>query len=159
MTKSAERHEFLNECIITFVEGRPYSWFDVRDYKFSLPDAGGDATAKVRVNRSEECDRDVNNCYACGTDTWDCVDCDADPNGECEAHAAGCMLNGPWTFLGVALIAKGFGVLKKGPVKDLHESTRARLLGASAINDAGELDINDVDVVMQCALLGEVVYG
>lgn len=64
---------------------------------------------------------------------------------------------GPIT-LDIDLIAKGLGVIEKG-VKGLHPSGAARILGASAINDAGMLDVNDADVIVQAAVFGEIVYG
>jgi hypothetical protein len=57
-------------------------------------------------------------------------------------------------------IARGIGVIQKGGAElHLHDSYRSRILGASAINDSGEIDAGDADIIVQAGLFNEVVYG
>jgi len=120
MKRSAARTEFLSDCLITFVESGPYSWFAVRNY--ACPD-GGVASARLNVE---------------------------DPNAEGWKG---------WRPLTVETFARGFALLRKGPVEGLSERYRAHIIGADATNDAGALDVNDVDVVLQAATLGSIVYA
>jgi hypothetical protein len=134
--------QFLDDLVVTFVEGGVYSWFNVKDYR--CPE-GGPTTGKVRLNRSEECDA---------------ADCPL--HGEHPAQREQrrvCSSNGPWVPLNAALMQKGIDRIKAGPVEGLAESYRARLIGCDATHDAGDLDINDVDVIMQVAMLDEVTYA
>jgi hypothetical protein len=129
--RGQERSQFLNDCLITFIEGGPYSWFIVRDYKLSSSD---EASAKLLI-----------------ANPHDQSNYDADPDEEPESWLK--------RDLTVNLIAHGLNILKKGAVEGLHEAYRSRLLAADSINDAGDLDINDVDIIVQVATLGSVVYA
>jgi hypothetical protein len=42
---------------------------------------------------------------------------------------------------------------------DLHESYRQRISEAYRENDAGEIDADDADVIVQVAVFGNVIYG
>lgn len=129
-----ERHDFLVGVLMTFAEN-PYSWFNVRRYKWTLPELSG-GTAPAHPNGWSNATGEVRN------------------NLEEEGEP-----NGPWLTLDAALVEKGFELMKAGPVVGLHESGRARILGQYAILDAGNLDVNDADVILQIAVLGEVIYG
>lgn len=40
-----------------------------------------------------------------------------------------------------------------------HPSYTKRILAASAMNDASEMDASDADIVVQAGLFGEIIYG
>jgi hypothetical protein len=46
-----------------------------------------------------------------------------------------------------------------GPVKGLHDRLRARYIAAWALHDAGDIDAEDADYILQAHVLGEVIYG
>ena len=56
-------------------------------------------------------------------------------------------------------VARGLGIMAKGPVKYLGEETRNRYLTASRENDGGDIDAPDATNIIEVALFGEVVYG
>lgn len=56
-------------------------------------------------------------------------------------------------------IAKAFGIMRKGEVKYLHETSRARLLADYRELEAGDIDAVDATNLVEIALFGEVVYG
>jgi hypothetical protein len=65
----------------------------------------------------------------------------------------------PWVELKPESLRAAFERLAAGPVECLHEDTRAALLGTYFTCDAGNIDINDADALLQVLLLGKVVYG
>ncbi len=129
-------HEFLVDVLTTFAENRQYSWFDVKDYEWVRPNLEG-GTAK----RTPE--------------GW------ANAYGKVRVNRSEeGKRNGNWLPLDVELIAEGFRKIAVTPNKaDLGDQARARILGALAIQDAGMIDINDADVILQVAVLGSVIYG
>ena len=133
-----ERQEFLSDLIVNFVEGGPYSWFGVRKYAWYFPDLAG-GTAVPGPGGGPNAYAEIR------------IDPEGgEPSDETLTH---------WRPLTVETIATGFEKLKAGPIAGLNEEYRARLIGSDATNDAGELDINDVDIIVQAALLGEIVYA
>lgn len=54
---------------------------------------------------------------------------------------------------------KVFEAMLVGPVKGLHDSHRARFIGAWAIHEGGDIDATDADMLLQLLVLGDVVYG
>lgn len=132
--RSNERHLFLVDLLVTFVEGGPYSWFRVNNYKIDKPGTPGyrpgfegaiGANACARLNAE-------------------------DPNG-----GEGWL---GWRNLTVETFARGLGRLKQ-PIEGLHEDYRKRILKEASQNDAGNLDINDVDIIVQAAIYGEIVFA
>lgn len=65
----------------------------------------------------------------------------------------------PRGTVNVETIAKAFGILRKGPVKYLHESVRRRFLGMYDVPDDADFDVNDADTLLQLGILGEIKYG
>lgn len=55
-------------------------------------------------------------------------------------------------------IAAAIGRIRRGE-GSFHDSYRVRIVQASRDNDCGELDSLDCDLIVQMAVLGEVVYG
>lgn len=64
-----------------------------------------------------------------------------------------------WVFVGWSTIHAAFLRLASGPVAGLSESYRGTLLKALILNESGDLDVNDVDAIMQIALIGEIRYS
>lgn len=57
-------------------------------------------------------------------------------------------------------LARAFRRIAEGDVRQLADDYRRNISGASAVNDAGELDAYDASIVFQVALFdGTVVYG
>jgi len=139
MNRTPERQAFLTDVLTNYVEGHPYSWFDVRDYEWFQPGLSG-GTAKPAIIDGKPAPNVTGTIRV------------SDPEKD-EGHFM------PWRKLTPALAERGFARLAEGPIEGLSEECRARLLGASAIHDSGLLDVNDDDIVLQVAMLGSVVYA
>jgi hypothetical protein len=59
----------------------------------------------------------------------------------------------------VETVAKAFGILRAGPVEYMAERDRLRILLAYEDMDAGDIDGNDADSLLQLGILGAIVYG
>lgn len=60
----------------------------------------------------------------------------------------------------VSDLARAFRRIAEGDVRKLADDYRRNISGASAVNDAGELDAYDASIVFQVALFdGTVIYG
>ena len=62
-----------------------------------------------------------------------------------------------------ALVEKSLALMAAGSVKHLDDSMRARIVSIAAEHpknlDAGDIDADDADVIVQVGLFGEVTYG
>ena len=139
--RSPERSEFLDSIIITFVEGNPHSWFRTRNYDCAgwLDDSGRPVTAEVSI-------------------MWTGA---GDPPETCEEvpsmFSDETITFTPFVTLDRDLIAKGIRVIREAAL--CAPQVRAEILGADAINDAGMIDVNLADCIVQAALLGDIIYG
>ena len=141
--RTTEREQFLADIIITAVEGGVNYWAQVSAYRWhSDVLEGGTAGAVANTTATLH---------------------DMEEGGE--------------YVLTIDSIARAFTILKDATMqhdsrfgeealhtKDgkrlyLSPSRRKAYLGASAANDAGELDADDCDNIVQIAALGTVVYG
>lgn len=80
-------------------------------------------------------------------------------------------VNDPWHHCTTDTVAEAFEILAASRIvtdrlrgannKDLylHPSLATRYLGASVLNDAGDLDAGDCDNLVQIGMFGKVVYG
>lgn len=129
---SEAEQEFACDVITTFVEGGVYGWFKVRKYRWSDPflDKGTSRDAQCEVLEVEQ--------------TW---------------HGYRPMEGAEWQPLTPRAVHLAFASLMEGPVKGLHDKRRGQLIAAWVLHDAGDVDADDADVIVQVALLGEVVYG
>lgn len=66
---------------------------------------------------------------------------------------------GPWVHVDRASMVRAFSVLRSDADLSLADSIRKRLVAAWREADAGGLDASDADIVVQVAVLGDVVYG
>ncbi len=138
-TRTAERQEFLADVITTALEGGVGYWSQASEYRWFSPDLSG-GTATPGPNGTA-------NAYATlhETDT---------PDGEL----------GDALTVDVDVIARAFGKIRRAASGDLvipflsREYAR-RLRDAYDDIDAGDIDADDADVVVQVGLFGQVVYG
>jgi hypothetical protein len=68
--------------------------------------------------------------------------------------------NGPaaWHSLTVETIEKGIAKVKE-PGFQINDTLRRDILGGDTDNEAGLIDADGADVIVQAALFGEIVYG
>jgi hypothetical protein len=135
MTKrTAERETFLADIVTTAVEGGMNYWAQTSGYRWyslSLPDGGGSADPSP----------------AGGGNAYAKVHEFGDEPKVIKVHD-----------LTIETVAKGIGILKK-PETEISPYLRRTLLGADTENDAGEVDAEGADVLVQLGLFGEIVYG
>ena len=60
--------------------------------------------------------------------------------------------------VGMATIEHAMKTMRSGDV-DVHIKVLADILAADALNDASEIDAMAADIIIQCALFGDVVFG
>lgn len=63
-----------------------------------------------------------------------------------------------WHKLNANMIAKGISRIKREDIK-MRRDILSAILVADKTNDAGEIDIEAADVIIQAAMFGEIVYG
>jgi hypothetical protein len=56
-------------------------------------------------------------------------------------------------------IAHGITCIRRGDLRNLSDGRRTAILAADRHNDAGDLDSDLCDCIVQVALFGDVVYG
>lgn len=146
--RSTEREQFLADVIIGAVEGGTGYWAAVVAYGWEgLPAADVHA---VLVPDDDETDAKVDALR---------VKLGRKPSPT-EAVEAGFAYR-----VDIDTIAKGLGFVKDLPSiqpgmrAGIGSELRRTILDASRENDAGEIDSNAADVIVQAALFGEIVYG
>lgn len=110
-----EREQYLDDIIVTAVEGGIGYWAIGRDYKWS-----DDGPSSVEIMEEEE--------------------------------------GGTWHMVDRSAIRKGIGMVLSGAT-GVHESYVDTLRKAERHNDAGDIDAELADIIVQAAILGDVVYG
>ena len=131
-TRSAERTEFLGDIVTTAVEGGTGYWAQVSQYQYVL-----DGEVKVYTG-----DRVGDDTRAVLHEMNDAED---------GYKAEGLVLD-------LDAVAKGIGLIKRGEV-GVGSAIKQTILLADAENDAGYIDADGADVIVQAGLLGEIVYG
>lgn len=127
---------FCCDVLITFAE-HPYEWFQVANYRWFDPELDGGTAPPLQID---------------GVPAQNVT-------GRVRVEDPAESGWRAWVPLDPALVHSAFSRLLRGPVEGLHESARSRLVGAYIVRDAGMIDVNDADVVLQVALLDEVVYA
>ena len=134
-----EHQQFLADVATTFVEGGgPYSWFQVEASKWWEPKLEGGTATPLKTAEGLDGPNRIGRIR--------CEKKDTEGYGEWQ----------PFTF---EIFERGFQRLIQGPVEGLSERYRASLIGDYMIRDAGSLDINAVDIVVQAAFYGEIVFS
>lgn len=150
------KEQFLDDVIITAVEGGINYWAYVHDYTWS-----DEGPTSVRVIDSEAL-----KCEICDADLFD-------NRGPAEIFLGPAFVSGddgthtpnhehqPISVLvDRARIEEAFDIIKDFS-KDVgwNEVDRKRAIGAYALNDASDIDASDADCILQIALFGSVVCG
>jgi hypothetical protein len=131
--RSEERTEFLGDILTTAVEGGTGYWAQVSQYQWV------DSDGSVRVHsgpRTGEGARAV--LHRLNDDESGYVD-------------EGLVIDIDVIAAGLAKIA--------APGFSINEKLRQEIAYANRHNDAGEIDADHADVIVQAALFGEIVYG
>lgn len=131
VTRSEERVEFLGDVITGAVEGGTGYWAQVSQYQYVYK-----GTVRVCV----------------GEKVGDEPRAVLHPLNDDES---GYVAEGREVTLDV--IAHGIGVIEGGEI--VRDSMKTQILRASRENEAGYLDADDCDVIVQAGLFGEVIYG
>lgn len=63
----------------------------------------------------------------------------------------------PRGIVDIETVARGFALLRKGPIEYLSEDYRARLITVDRTN--GDYDANDADVILQLGILSQLKYA
>jgi hypothetical protein len=130
--RSPERAQFLADIITTAVEGGIQYWARVTAYRWYSPDLDG-GTAEPGPGGTA-------NAYAIVVD------------GEDEDQVG--------HEVGLDDIARVLNGLRSAePPKYWNADAVRRVIAANRDNDAGDIDADDADVILQLAIFGEVVYG
>lgn len=139
-----ERKQFYFDVFVTACEGGINYWARVRKYHWMNRDE----------NTGKHISDDIDGFYA--------VVEDAEAYGEVEDA---CF---PKSKIDKEIIRKGVCRIINGCVKRedgtherlrIAEDIRSRICEASAQNDAGMLDAEDADCIVQVGLLGEIMFG
>jgi hypothetical protein len=131
-TRSADRERFLADIITTAVEGGIGYWSQVSSYRWWSDLIGGSGGATKTSDTS--------------ADVHPLLDDESGYRDE-------------GVHVGIEEVARALAVLRSDAVIAVHPTTRGRILEADRANDAGDLDSNDADIVVQVAVLGDVIYG
>ena len=140
--RTAERADFLAEIITTAIESNAIQyWARVSDYKWGSERGehklGERHTASAQLQPAE------------GIESW------ADIAAEGLPKRIGTDKRAP---LDVDAIAAGIGRIMRRKVKVCDQSRRT-IIEASRENDGGDIDAELADIIVQAAMLGEIVFG
>jgi hypothetical protein len=145
-TRSTERNDFLATVIVTAVEGGINYWAAVSDYEFVDGPNYSLTSASVRVHE----------------------DADAtDFDGETIVSSTGMRVPEEGVLVtldtiasAVQKIARGDAMVgEPGHFDPLGDYAVKLIREASAANDAGDIDSDMADIIMQVAVIGHVRYG
>lgn len=135
--RSAEREQFLADIITGAIEGGTGYWAKVYRYKWvDLPPAEVNAL----IVTEEDCE---------ASDEWIAAHPGSSNKDWLSEH--GKLIN-------CDLIARGIGRIVRREV-GVNSTIRGYILYGNAENDAGEIDADAADVIVQAGLFGELVYG
>jgi hypothetical protein len=129
--RSPDRERFLADVIVTAVEGGIGYWSQVSDYRWWSDLIGGHNATAV---------------FETSVIVYPLLD-----------DESGYSVNG--VPVGIDSIARAIERIKSDRSIRLSDAYLARILIADRDNDAGNLDSDDADVIVQVAVLGDVIYG
>ncbi len=137
-TRSFERTQFLADVLTTAIEGGINYWGAVSTYKWYSPTLEGGTAEHL----------------------------DGMPNAYATVHEEDPDTEDGYAETGVAVgledIARGIGVIRRNEFpkhEGISAGRRATILEASDENDAGEIDADLADCIVQAAMFGKIVYG
>jgi hypothetical protein len=133
MNRSPERTEFLRDILTGAVEGGTGYWAQVSQYQWV--DRDGTVMVVVGERAGDDAHATLHRL-------------NEDESGY---ELAGLDLN-------VETIATGVNAIVNGRVAT-GERYRKGITQANAENDAGMIDADDADIIVQAGLLGEIIYG
>jgi hypothetical protein len=128
-----ERNEFLFDVMCSAIEGGIGYWAEVKDYKW------GSRQGPYKLG-------------------WNLPDAERGSYSQAEVRVADDYAVGPWLSLTFTAIERGIKRLATGRY-GLNQEMMDWILGGSATNEAGNIDSSCADVIVQVALLDEIVYG
>lgn len=132
-TRTAEREEFLSDIITTAVEGGTGYWAQVSQYQYVMDGELHVYTGpKIEGGGTRATLHELND----------------DETGYKDEPLV----------VTIDTIAAGIGKIERRDVQ-VHSWFHERILKASRANDAGQIDADDADIIVQVALLGEIRYG
>lgn len=133
--RTVEREEFLADIISTAIEGGIGYWAETRHYQW----VNNGVPQLVVIKAGYDPDLKFEDTRAV------IVDFEGEnPNTERE--------------ITIDVIARGIAKIKD-PKFRINKTLRGTILAADVENDAGEIDVEGADVIVQAALFGEIVYG
>lgn len=133
--RSDERARFLGDIISTAVEGGTNYWAQVSQYQYV-----DYFTGEVRTVVGETVGADARAVLH--------------PLNDDET---GYVQDGRTVTLDD--VARALGMIRGDTPLHLNVRIRARIMAADRASDAGDLDADDADVIVQVAILGDVIYG
>jgi hypothetical protein len=142
-TRTATREEFLSDIIICAIEGGTGYWAQVIRYKHTdLPPA--EIHAVIFEEDDEGAALEFSNTYLA-------------KHGK-RPSAADVVAAGKAYRIDIEVIARGIAKVKE---KDfgVNGSILSAILTSDRDNDAGDIDADAADVIVQAALFGKLVYG
>jgi hypothetical protein len=121
--------QLIRDVIITACEGGIGYWSQLYDYDGPAIDENAEGSLPLRIRVIEE-----------------------------EGFTDESTVYGPWRDFDIDHVVKGFGILFEKYPQSI--ATR-NLMGALANYDSGnyDFDAGDADAVVQCGLLGDIIYG
>jgi len=128
-----DRNEFLSDVMCSAIEGGIGYWAEVKDYKWGSSEGP----------------------YKLG---WNLPDAERGSYSQAEVRVADDYEVGPWLSLTFTAIERGIKRLSTGEY-NLNQDMMDCILDGSATNEAGNIDGPCADVIVQVALLNEIVYG
>jgi len=130
--RSPEREEFLGDIICTALEGGIGYWSAALQYQYSYD---GDISVYCGKRQGDKARATIQ-----------------------ELSEDGESFDGPVYEITLDAIASGIGKILRGEI-GVNQRIKSNIYLANSENDAGYIDADDADVIVQAAVLGELRYG
>ena len=129
--RTAERSSFLAEVVVTAAESGVHYWAELSEYDWDDDGKGEITDASFRVRGF---DGDI-------------------PNDVGSVDRAL-----EWQLVDLDTIERGIEALRD-PGFQVNPRIQAEIFAGERVNDAGMIDANGADVIVQAAVFGEIIYG
>lgn len=144
MSKSPERTQFLADVLTTAVEGGIGYWSTSSNYRWDLrANPASDIGVTLAVEADAVDREDYRLTVTDGEPVWSWG------GTMCEMFEVRVTLDN---------IATGLGIVMRGEAGVAPDYV-GRISTASRLNDCGEIDALDADIVVQAAVFGSVIFG